>query len=87
MAKASSKTTVYEIRSRATGHDVTVTERALFKTQNVAGLMVRTELRPQITDRLGRSYERLSGMLMRCVQSGEVFNIIEQAPSIRKVSA
>ena len=87
MAKAGSKTSVYELQSRQTGNKLFVTERALFKFQKIAGRVIRTDLRPQITDKTGRSFERLPGMLMRCIQTGEVFQIIEQAPSIRKESA
>ena len=86
MAKASSRTKVYELQSRQSGATLFVTERGLFKLQKVAGRIVRTDLRPQITDKTGRSFEHLPGMLMRCIQTGEVFQIIEQAPSIRKES-
>jgi hypothetical protein len=84
MAKASTKTTVYELKSRPSGETLFVTERAVFKYQKIAGSVIRTPLRPQINDKTGRSFERLSGMLMRCLQSGEVFQIVEQAPSIRR---
>lgn len=87
MAKASTKTRVFEIQSRQTGATVFVTERALFKVQRIGDRFVRTDLRPHITDSVGQSFERLPGTLMRCIQTGEVFHVVEQAPSIRKDSA
>ena len=87
MAKTSNKTTVFELQSRQSGEKILVNERLLFKVQKIAGRIIKTELRGQIADSKGRAFERLSGVLMRCKQSGEVFTIVEQAPSIRKMSA
>ena len=87
MARTGNKTSVFELRSRQSGNTIFVTERALAKFQKVAGRVIRTELRSQIADEAGRRFERLPGSLMRCIQTGEVFQIIQQAPSIRKESA
>jgi hypothetical protein len=87
MAKATHTTSVYELQSRQTGSTVFVTERALFRVQKIGRQIFRTALRPEITDKAGNSYERFNGTFMRCMQTGEVFNVIEQAPSIRNTSA
>jgi hypothetical protein len=86
MAKASTRTSVYELQSRQSGVTLFVTERGFFKLQKISGRIVRTDLRPQITDSTGRAFEHLPGMLMRCIESGEAFQVVEQAPSIRKES-
>ena len=78
---------MFEIQSRQSGEKILVNERLLFKVQKISGRTLKTQLGGQITDSKGRGYERVSDVLMRCKQSGEVFSIVEQAPSIRKMSA
>ncbi len=88
MAKASSKTSVYEIRSANSLNSLFVTERALIKIEKVGVKGTKkTDLSPTARDDSGRAYERIAGMRFRCVVTGELFHIVEQAPSIRKVSA
>jgi hypothetical protein len=87
MAKAASITSVYEIRSARSAESIFVTERAIFKLDKVgANKVTRTGITPSARDKAGREFERLQGMRFRCVATGEMFNIIEQAPSIRKES-
>ena len=88
MAKAASITSVYEIRSAQSSQSTFVTERAVIKLAKVGANGVRrTDLTSSARDKAGRMYERLPGMRFRCLATGEVFNIVEQAPSIRKVTA
>lgn len=87
MAKVSNETKVYELQSRDSKEIVFVTERAQFKLQKIDGHVVRSPLLTRIVDRAGRSFERIDGMRMRCIVSGELFQIVDQAPSIRKESA
>ena len=88
MAKATSITSVYEIRSAQSQESIFITERAVIRLDKVGRNSVRRiGLAPNARDKSGRTFERLQGMRFRCVATGEVFNIVEQAPSIRKVSA
>ncbi len=88
MAKAASVTSVYEIRSAQSLESIFVTERAVIRLDKVgANGVKRIGLTASARDESGRVFERLQGMRYRCVNTGEVFNIVERAPSIRKVTA
>lgn len=86
MTRAVRSTRVFELKSRQSGGTIYVTVRARFKIRQVAGQILRTELRPEIFDMAGRKFERLPGMLMRELQSGEVFQIVEHPLNFRKCS-
>ncbi len=86
MAKAASKTSVYEIRSAHSQGSLFVAERARFKIERTGTTtMKKTDLRSTAKDETGREFERMPGMRFRCLTTGEVFHIVEQAPSLRKV--
>ena len=87
MAKAANRTSVYEICSAQCPTSVFVAERAGIRIEKVGATGTkRTDLRSTAKDQSGREFERIPGMRFRCVATGEIFNIIEQAPSLRKVS-
>lgn len=86
MAKASNKTSVYEIRSAQGQVSLFVAERARFKVEKIGATAVKkTDLQSTATDDSGREFERIPGMRFRCLTTGEVFHIVERAPSLRKV--
>jgi hypothetical protein len=86
MAKAANKTSVYEIRAATSAESIFVTERAVIKIEKVGASGTRsTHSFPAAKDNSGRVFERLPGMRFRCVATGELFNVIEQAPSLRKI--
>jgi hypothetical protein len=88
MARAFNKTAVYEIRAAHASTSLFVAERAGVKIQKIGATRTRrTDLRSTAKDASGRTFERISGWHFRCVATGEIFSIVEQAPSLRKVTA
>ncbi len=87
MAKAASKTSVYEIRSAHSSGSIFVAERARVRIEKIgANGIKKTDLRSTVKDDSDREFERIQGMRFRCVATGEIFSIVEQAPSLRMVT-
>jgi len=83
MARASSATVCFEVRSRSTGASSIVTERTWYRSRLVDGRIQRTPLLVELKDTHGRSYKRIREWLIRCVSSGEELDVLGIAPSIR----
>ena len=83
MARASSSTVCFDVRSRTTGVDFVVTERTWYRARIVNGRLVRTPLQTELKDANGRMYQRVSDWVIRCVASGEEVDVKGVAPSIR----
>jgi hypothetical protein len=87
MAKVATKTSIYEIRSVNEADSIFVTERALIKLAKVgANGTLRSSLTPTAVDNAGRLFERVGSVRFRCIATGELFSVIDKAPSIRKSS-
>jgi hypothetical protein len=83
MARASSTTVCYEVRSRATGAEFIVAERSWYSARIANGRVVRTPLQTELKDPSGRLFERVSSRVLRCVASNEDVDVLGVAPSIR----
>ena len=83
MARASSTTVCYEVRSRITGKEFLVAERSWYRARITNGRVVRTPLQSELKDTSGRVFERVSERVLRCVASNEDVDVLGIAPSIR----
>ena len=86
MARATSKTTSYDVRSLVTGESRTLIERAFVKSERVAGGYLTASKEYALFDASGRRYKRLSQNVVECSNNGEKFHIAGRAESIRKTS-
>lgn len=86
MARASSKTVSYDVQSPATGEMRIVFERSYVKSTRVGGHYITASKQFALFDQQGRRYERVSGLVMNCIQCGTRFHVLGSADRIRKTA-
>jgi hypothetical protein len=84
MARATSKTFSFDIQSPTTGESRVIIERSYVKSTRVGNRYVTDSKEFALFDGKGRRYERISSVVVACVQSGERFHILGHADRIRK---
>ncbi len=84
MARANSKTFSFEIQSPTTGETRVIIERSFVKATRVGNRYVMASKQFALFDEKGRHYERISNVLVTCIQSGERFHVMGHAEKIRK---
>jgi uncharacterized protein YxjI len=85
MARASSRTISYDIRSPTTDEARVIFERSYVKAVKVNGRYITATKQFAIFDTQGRRYERISDTVVSCVPSGERFHIVGTAERSNRV--
>ena len=84
MARATSKTVSYDVRSATSGEARLLIERTFIRSTKVAGRYITASKQYALFDKQGRRYERESDNAVVCVSSGERFLVVGLAEKIRK---
>jgi hypothetical protein len=84
MARATSRTTSYDVQSPATGESRTLVERSYVKSTRVGNRYVTAKKEYALFDTKGRRYDRISDLVVECQATGERFHINGLADRIRK---
>ena len=75
MAKIASEIVWFDVRSCSTGKMDAVMQRTSFRLERAGGHYTRTPLQTEFVGSSGKAFEKVSGNIVRCVESGEEFAV------------
>lgn len=75
MAKIASEIVWFDVRSCSTGKIDAVMQRTSFRLERNGGHYSRTPLQTEFVGSTGKVFEKVSGSIVRCVESGEEFAV------------
>jgi hypothetical protein len=75
VAKIASEIVWFDVRSCSTGKMDTVMQRTSFRLERNGGHYTRTPLQTEFVGSTGKAFEKVSGNIVRCVESGEEFTV------------